>query len=200
MQATCFIYIVHISIVSIATLFIFSLMVQFYSDMDLALAANEFIHYLAGVCTYWLIISESLIHRQSHKQCWLLLEHIDRRFSFQSNVRYHCYALKFIQFFSTTLVMLAIRMILKFVDSKIDVIYNILFKMCQIRLFYYIFCLEVIGVQFKMIENEIHSTEHLVKVRKLRFLPIQKSVCLFALHRLKWIREYFHCVRKMIVN
>lgn len=194
------IYIVHVSIVTFATLFMFWMTVQYYSVMGFALATNEFGQYLICICSYWFVISESLFHRQSHRKFWLLLDHIDCHFSGQSKTQFRGYALKFIQFFLTTLLMFAIRMIWKIIDSKIDIMYNILFKICQIRLFYYIFCLEIVDIQLKMIEIETYNVVNLLKMKESQLLSIDKSIGLFALRRLKWIREYFYCIHEMIIN
>lgn len=152
-----FIYLIHVVIVILATLFISYLAIEYYSSINMIEATSEFLQYFTALCSYWLIIVDSFVHRQAHKEFWNILYRIDTRFCDQQNLSLRTFMWKFIQFFTTTNTILVVRLVLGTVELTIDIVYSLLFQMCQLRIFYYLFCLEVIQYQLTAIENRLEQ-------------------------------------------
>lgn len=202
-----FIYIVHaihLSMALVLTLFEFHLMTEYYPSLGLTEAISESLQYSAALNTYWLIILDSIIHRKSHQDFWQVLQQIDEYFYCQPNSVIRSYMLKFCVYFMKTISIMVIRLFISsFVDFIVDFAYIALFIICEIRMFYYLFCLEVLHFQMKMVENEVKI---MMKILNLANIKRNKSLNIdvisasyaFEQQRLKWIRGYFHCVYKMM--
>lgn len=145
-----FIYIVHISIASFATLFIYSI-VKFLSAKDFVEAVSELLQYLSALFTYWLIIYDAIVNRQVNRNFWNKLKWIDGHIYCQSDLRFRIYIIKFVEFFPTKICILIITIAYRIDNFKIDFMYNFLFKIFEIRLFYYLLCLEIVIFQLDQI-------------------------------------------------
>lgn len=162
------------------------------------------IQYSASLYTYWLIILDSLLHRRAHQQFWEVLHQIDEHFSCQPKRVIHSYMLKFGVYIIKTISIMVIRLFVSsFVNFTVDFAYICLFIVCEIRMFYYLFCLEVLHYQMKMVESEVEimmKILNLANIRRNQSLSMDViSACYsFETQRLKWIRGYFHCVYKMM--
>lgn len=184
-----FIYIIHISFATFATLFIYSVM-RFISSKDFAEAVSELLQYLSVLLTYWLIIYDSFVNRHVNRKFWMNLKWIDAYGHSQSRLNFRGYIVKFMEFFPVKMCMVAIVIVCKINSFKIDFMYNSLFKIVHMRSFYYLFCLEVLTFQLKEIEIEIQNVASVINIPKLKTLNIRKSIYTFEAKRLKWIREY----------
>lgn len=191
-----FIYLVilvHFSIVLFLTLFFCRLIVNFYPLLGKAEASSEVIQYLVGLVTYWLILFDSILHRKSHRQFWESLQHLFS-YHYQPKCFLRCYIVKIVEYFCITIGIVVIRLVINsFVDTTIDFAYAVLFKICQLRIFYYLFCLEVVHFQLKTIERELKEISGLIITANIR-----PRVSKFYLRRLQMIRKRFCCVYELV--
>lgn len=179
-----FVYFVHFIVISFLTIFFFHLIIQFYPVLGITEAISEFLQYSIGLLTYYLIIFDSILYRRKQQHFWNVLRQIYARFQYQAKTL-RSYIIKIVEFFSVTLLIVVVRLSIKsFVDTIIDFAYAVLFKICQLRIFYYIFCLEVIYFQLKIIETEL---------KNIQILSSRSSICFF-----QWLRKHFEHVYEMV--
>lgn len=138
---------------------------------------NEIFSYSAPLILYWLTIFDSILHQKTHKSFWDIFHRIDQQFYSQSYFTFKCYKIKLYEFFVVTLTA-SIIMLLSF---SFDYSYNVLVFICEFRVFYYIFCLEIMHFQLKILQKCIHTYK-----RNSLSEPF------------KWIRQYFFCNYKMV--
>lgn len=147
--------------------------------MDSVRIINFVIQYSAALYTIWSIVFDSHFQKREHWHFWEVLQKIDEHYSSQNSFTFKYFSCKFLLCFSTSA--LAILMIVFFGDlSKSEVVFMYIFliKICEARVFYYIFCLEVLQFQLKTIENSLTNNRS-------------------SLHRLKRIREYYQYIYEM---
>lgn len=196
------VYFVHLSMVLFLTLFFCHLMIHFYPKLGVTEAISEFLQYSIGLMTYWLIIFDSFFHRHTHRNFYEILERIYDRF-YMSKFTLRSYVMKIVEYFFITLSIVVIRLAINnFVNTVIDFAYAVLFKICQLRIFYYIFCLEIVHSQLKTIECELKKIQgSVVAMNSIRSRASKTSLLyFFELHRLQLIRRHYDCVYQMIGN
>lgn len=132
---------------------------KFYDSAGLIETINELIECFASLLTYYFIIFDSIFHRQAHLSFWTLFQRSNNKALVPRG-----YVFKIVEFFSANIVIDFITVgyyrfggYVDFVAVLVYVAYMIPVKICQIRLFYYIFCLEMILFQLKIIEVELKS-------------------------------------------
>lgn len=145
---------------------------------------NYVLQISTAIFTYWFIIFDSLLRWQKHQQFWRIFQKTYESYSPQCSFKLRLYLIKFVQFFSATLISVSIFVSLNGSFIGITVINAIPVELCQIRIFYYIFCLEFLHFQLKVIERELMT---------MKQMP-QSNIdsC-----RFKWLREYYHSVYEM---
>lgn len=173
-----FIYIVHFILATILTFFNFYLFLKYYPLLGIIQAISEFLQYLLAICTYWWIIFDSIIHCHTHRRFWIFFQKIDTIFHRQLNNYFRFFFIKFHIFFLIEILLIMTRYFCKNF-SIVNFAYAYLFRMCQFRIFYYLFCLEVIQFQLNIIQTKLKLLEYNVS-------------------NFKWIREYFHHVYEML--
>lgn len=190
----------HITIVVILTLFKFYLIVQYYPSLRLTEAISEIVQYSTALNTCWCIVLDNILHQNEHQGFWTVLQQIDTQFCSQSRCNFRNYLIKFIEFFSMKIIIIVVTMIVSFISLVINTAYFVLFTMCAIRMIYYLFCLEVVHFQLKMIENELKTMqiEHIDSFDEKNSIHKTTRFCRFESQRFHWIRGYFHCVYRMV--
>lgn len=193
-----FLYFVHISIATVFVAYEFRLLSIYYFKLKLAEAFSECLQYTVALYTYWSIIFDSFVSRQTHTRFWNIVERLEQQKHIcccscncgNSTFTLRNYLIKLSLFGLKIGITCAIRLggysMQKF---EIDAPYVVLFTLCEIRMFYYLLCLEIVHVQLKMIE------------RKCRCVVKDETICCniedLRMH-LKWIRQYFGNVHDMI--
>lgn len=160
-NVTYLIICVHILMAVSFTIYEFCFFYKFYEYYGLFETINESIEYSASLCSYWLIIFDSIFYRRTHKRFWRVFQQINRK---ERNVIPRSYMIKFVEFFGSKFIIdfIVVRYY-GFGDYDVFpalwgyIAYMIPINICQIRLFNYIFYLEVVVFQLKMIENELES-------------------------------------------
>lgn len=192
-----FILFVHFVLALLFTSIGFHLIVELSPLVGLIELINELIQYTVGVFTYWFIIFDSFFQHQYHLRFWKFLQKIDDKFCSQ-HLGMSFYIGKLIEFFTTSISLFTLLYFINtFPNLKIIFVYMALFSLCQIRLFYYIFCLTIIHHQLKMIENELIVMKRVSSLKYNQFHGKSSSYS-YEFQRFKWFREYFYCINEMI--
>lgn len=150
---------------------------------------NQLLQYFSSMCLYWLTIWDSFHHWREHHRFWKIYQKINESFQIQHNFTFRLFILKL---FSIILSTFLSFLICYFVfDStyymKEMLLNSIWVKLCQFRVCYYLFCLELMNFQLKSIESALNQINERINV------PSDG-----AAKRFKWIQEYYYCVYKMV--
>lgn len=199
---------VHIVTVVLLTSFTFSYFIDFYALYGIITAISQFLLYFSTLCTYWLILMDSFLHRRSHKHFWDTIQLINEHNSSQTRYALQTFTAKSIWFFVMSILLTALVFQMhNFGHFLINIAHFILIRILQIRIFYYLFCVEIVHFQFQLIENELKkdatesnesngSNGHNCYSHQLS----HTSHSCFELKRLKCARECLHCVYEMKRN
>lgn len=183
---------------------IFVTMTQFvsiaWSSYGFLQILNLCLQYSVALFTIFFTIFDAIAHRKAHKRFWILVQCIDENFYSQSKFRFGCYIIKFVEHFS--MMSLCTFLLTLVSNNTFFIIICVIDIISEVRVFYYIFCLEILYFQLKMIEIEMKIIQNsLKKMKQEQLNSIKLSVssirCSFELKRLKWIRGYFGCVYEM---
>lgn len=155
---------------------------------------NQMLKYSAALYTFWLVIFDAIFQQRSHRHFWKILQMINAHFAPQNTVNIVPYMRKFVVFFSITISSILIfyfstKAHNRTIDVRAPVFMNfiILIRLCQLRVFYYVFCVEMVDCQLKMIKNKLKSVKS-----QMNFSSTMRDF--------HWIRGYFHCVYEMATH
>lgn len=180
-----FLFAIHISLALSFVYVKFHLFYYLCALMGFLPAINELVEYSGSLYTYWLIIFDSFVYRNAHKQLWLLIQRIDMDVHQSGTFTFYCYKIKFMEFLAAS----TAPIINIFVDSierfVVYIVYIIPVRICQIRIFYYILCLQPIRMQLKQIERDVD------RMCSLQCIENGRS-------QLKELREKFQCVYEIV--
>lgn len=185
-----FIYFCHIFLATLLTLFKPYLMFKYYSSLGSTEAISEFLEYSTPLCTYWMIIIDAIYHQRAHRLFWKILEKNIYQFDHhQPDYNFRIFLIKFIEFFGIKMFTLFSRFIL-YDRAMVGVAYDSLFKLCQVRVFYYIFCLEVVHSQLILIQTEL-------KIVNIEHISTRSSAFVLKLQK---FRTHFYFIYEMLEN
>lgn len=117
---------------------------------------NEILQYFVTLCTYLFIVMDSFCQRQKHRKFWKTIQQIDEHLTHENTIKFKCYIFKCTTFYGYACLYIVIGAFVR--DDKFDgslFIYYLIIKLCQTRVFYYVFCVEVLTSQFEMISNRL---------------------------------------------
>lgn len=196
-------YVIHISLATFFTIHGYQTINKLLlADYDYSEVLNQILQYAAAIVTYWLIIFDSISNQKAHKCFWHVFQYIDEKFCCQSSFTFKQYKVKMCEFFSMT-IPTTILMLFTFDYFAIALAsaYNALVIICELRVFFYIFCLEIIYLQLKMIAKDVKMLQSHFGVSKTIACPISERSIIhsFQFKRFKWFRGYFHCIHKMVI-
>lgn len=179
---------VHISLVLFLMWYLSRLMEFYYSKMLLLEAISECIQYLIALCTYGLIIIDSIFYHREHYDFWTTVQQIDRCYHSQTNINFDSFKVKLGIYLLKSIFIFLLRLYIQpYASFQIDFSYLYLFTMCEVRMFYYIFCLEILHFQLNVIDKELHEIiEGCQESKKSSKFPF------------KWFRGYFHNIHQII--
>lgn len=196
---------VHCSMAIILTWFGFFMITEYFPLLSPIEVLNECLQYINALVTYWLIILESFQKRKVHKHFWNVFEQIDWFFCHQSTVNLRSYRKKLISFFGFHFLLILFTLTDPLTQStQVDLAYEAVFMMCEFRIFYYLFCLEIVNHQLNRIESELQTMELVWNfTRKFTRFPFIDEIYEpanypFELQRFKWVRDYFHHIYEMV--
>lgn len=153
-KLTYLICVLHILVAALFTVYKVHLTLWLYYDIGIVEVVNVTMQFSAPTYTYWMIIFDSSLHRREHQRFWNIVQRIDTSYCRQVNA-FQRFIFKMIAYFS-----IAISFFLVFQTEDNSnypgsiFVYLTLITVCQIRIFHYLFCLEVIQFQLKVIEHE----------------------------------------------
>lgn len=162
---------------------------SFYYYYGLYETLNEIVECSASLCGYWLIIFDSLLYRRAHRRFWMIFQRINKPIHRHSNVIPRSYVIKIVEFYTANILISCISWQTLPGSSFLSyVIYIFPIKICQLRLFYYVFCLEIVLYEMKMLQNEIKHMDNIANCcsNADRMDPSSS----FESHRIKWARKY----------
>lgn len=182
-------FIVFVEVVIGITIIIlkFQFLQKLYSLYGLLPTINEGCMYSASLYTYLLIVFDSINSRRAHRNFWRLLVQIDEQYCTRLNLRFRIYTLKMAEFvFVVNLLgLLSIYDVRSTQTLFTYILFMVLTRWFHFRVFYYLFCLEIVHFQMTNIEQEL-----------IRLQSQQWSDS----HRLKRIREHLSLVHRMTCN
>lgn len=182
------IFTLHVTLVMLFTLYQIEIFLELNAMIGLLETLNELLQYKVGLFTYWLIILDSYLHRRKHRCLWETVQRIDSNFCTQQ-MFFRNFIYRLIEFFPVSNILFFVMFSIGITPQTRSVfIYNALIMICQFRMFYYIFCLEMINWQLKMIEKEISTN------------PINDFSSIITQFRFKWIKGYYDCVIVLTEN
>lgn len=160
---------------------------------------NQCLQCSVALFTIFFTIFDAIVHRKAHKRFWIIVQCIDENYS-QSKFTFGCYFIKFVEHFS--MMSLCTFLLTTISNNTFFIIICVIDIISKVRVFYYIFCLEILYFQLKMIEIEmkiIQKSLKQIKQEHLDSMKLSKSSIhySFELKRLKWIRGYFGCIYEM---
>lgn len=157
--------------------------------MNFVEVVNESLQYTIPLFAYLTIILESLLHQYEHKRFWNVYQRILNKFCFETAF-INAYINRFIRMMAPVLVIslwfslslaASFRSIIVFI---IVLFYWIVVMICQIRVIYYLMCLEIVHFQIEKIDQTLKT------IKCIPSLAIR-------IRKLTWIREYYYCVHEM---
>lgn len=174
---------------------VFSIQIQIWMDSHIKKLdmINGFCQYVCSLIAHWTIIAESYIQRKNQQEFWQLLQNIDCHHAQHNQIKPNSYFFKLLEYFSFYFVLT----IYFFDDIQNDGVFcavNILLLLCQNRLFYYLFYMELINFELKFIVNEIRRTFE--GLEEEGFCKNTNLKC-FEQMRLKWLREYYQLIHAL---
>lgn len=190
LKVAYFIHFVHILIAFLCVLFQFWMSIIYFRSEFIGLKITLFLQYISALYAYWLIIFESLLHHRVHKHFWQIFQRINEHFHSQVGFYFKIYATTFFEFFIVTIALV----IASFVENGIErlgmvLVFLFLIKVCQLKVFYYIFCVKIVTEQLEIIEIEVTELKNILNRR------FDENV--LQINRFVWIRKYFECVYEM---
>lgn len=181
--------ILHISAIALMTVDQFVFYYKFYFTFGLLETVNDLVVAMISLSTYYLIILDANLNQRAHKCFWTVFQQINGNFGRHFNLTFRCYIAKVIAFFSLTTTMIIMRSICY--NSKKHATFIIMANICQIRILYYLLCLEVVHFQWIEIEREFEAMRADLFIRKPNILS-------HDLEKLKRICAHIYCVYKMM--
>lgn len=182
-----FIKYLHISLAILFTLCQINIVIQHSPLMRWIEFFNTMLQLSITSFTYVFIILDTLLQQQKHQQFWKTFQLVDEYFTCQNNFNFKCYIWRCIEYFAVTIVFMVI---IFGTTSRISIeivliLYMIMIKVCNLRVFYYIFCVEILNFQIKTVDSEY------------KLITSPRGNTSIYWHRLTWIRWHHQCIFEM---
>lgn len=191
-----FIYFLHIVSACLLTTYKYFMIVELLRLIGTLQTINEMIQYTAGLFTYWMIILDSIAYRNKFHIFWRIYQEIDNQFCSQTML-FRGYMLKFNEFFPISIFLyMMIYATNSFPDSSSVFAFLIIISICQLRIFYYLFCVEIVKCQLKIIEHDLIMMKNMLNftgmTQQFPLMSETSPIVPFELNRFKWVRGYHH--------
>lgn len=170
----------------------------------------SFIAFLSAILTYWVVIIESYLNRNNQKKLWRILQQIDRYYAQHNHVCFRSYLAKYWGFSVSNLIIYFLLFCQFFMTFEYGSLFSTIFlvgfllcfmvllEFCTRRIFYYLFYLEVVQFELKLIETETLQIVNAFKSKCVYgFSDRNQSIVNFERRRFVWIREYYLLVWKL---
>lgn len=166
---------------------------------------NKFVPFICASIMYWILLIKAYTQRGSQHMLWKLVQHIDKRYVQHKNIFFKYYSLKFIGYF--VLCTIQCYVIFKYSSFPLWIVLTILFVtlpitslslIYQMGQFYYLFYVNLIKFELKMIENEV---KQICAAYKLKYFwgiyNFHSQIGRFDRSRFLWIREYYQLIYQL---
>lgn len=195
------IFLFHFVIVMSLTIGFYFLTIKLKYFYDVMTLINQLIQYTSGLNAYWLVIFDSIQNRKHHQEFWKIFIKIDEYFSAQ-NIQLQYFLVRFIEYFTVSILLVCLNCLTEaFSNSYIMFMFMTLIFASELRVFYYVFCMNILLHQLKTIENELQVMNK--SSRKCFYHMNNETSSFHAPYertRFKWVREYFYCVNEMSLH
>lgn len=159
-RTACFIYVVHILFAMLYSLFKIHLIFQIIS-LPIIELINSLFQYSVALYFYWFIVADSIFYTREHQSFWETLQKIENFFSYRKPMTFNRLILKLVVYYSTSLwCTIAINLLDTYENSYKVCIYFMLVKICEFRVFFYMFCVEVLYNQMESITTVFKENKY----------------------------------------
>lgn len=158
---------------------------------------NGIFEYLSALGTNWVFIIESYVQRRHQYQFWQLLEDIDHRFARRDTSVSKAYLIKFFENYAAYAVVVTVEYlnVPELKSNDIFIVFRTLGLYAINRMFYYLFYMELIVFELKIIDNEVKQM--VAAYSRENFLMARRNTFLFQQNRFLWLREYYQQVHRL---
>lgn len=147
---------------------------------------NSALVLISAISAYWFTVFDSILYKQEHRLFWRFFKRNNEFPTMLCGLNTLCFKLKLAMYICTTISCVLLYIITSDVQIGLDMFFHsILIKICEIRIFYYIFCLDVLYDQLKII------------VHKLKTTKTKSNFCIET-NGFKWIRLHYNCIYQMV--
>lgn len=175
------------------------------SLMSSAFIVNQSIMLHGLLCCYWLSVSESYVQRNVQRKFWSILKQIDKFYCQKNRIFMRNYCLKLVEFIPTVI---AVDVVIMYYVSRANdsggkfstylysqIILLIILKIDFLRIFYYLFHVDLIKYELIKIENEVREMMRISR-QKCSWVVYNKVLRTRRFHenRYNWLREYYRLV------
>lgn len=168
---TSLIFVVHIVMASSFVLLQLHYFYEYHVVHGMIETINNSVQYVASLHTYWLIILDSALNRQAQARFWRIVQWTNS----ESNSIFRCYMIKLIEFIAMeTLLVLIMKSLDGFQISYLAYLAPI--KICQLRIFHYIFCLEIVRFDVELIKQFNSNGMLYYKIMRLHFQRVHEMI------------------------
>lgn len=183
-------FLFHLSLVSITTLGVYAFLNRPTND-NLG-AMNDAMKLIANLIVYWLSILELNSKQKMQRKFWHILKQINQHHSPNQSFSFNAYLIKMIIYF-VLLTSMFINYYIIFIsgDENAAILYcfwfcfTLIVMFCKQYLFYYLFYLEFMKYELKIVSDEL-----------------DKMRCFCEKAKFKWIRKFYETIYDLcdIVN
>lgn len=158
---------------------------------------NEVSQFACAIISYWIITIESYAQRKNQQRFWQILQSIDLHFAQHNRINFRSFLIKFYGYFLCYFLIIA-----HFFEETIsDGAIASLWTFCQIRIFHYLFYVELIKLELEIVNHESKQMFETFKGRFSWDINAQNmKIKLFVRRRFIWLREYCQLVQELINN
>lgn len=185
-------FIFHIISAMIATIVLLNFLIR--PTNDILSSVNDAVKLIAMLLLYWLSILELYLKQETQEQFWKIVQNIDEHFCCHRHFHIKTYIFKFIVYFIVVLIIF-LNYLKRLIATKKSELYNFCFWYAFVglfrinQLFYYLFFIEFIKHELKMINHE--SSEMMCVCKNGKLKNVKLFVRTFQQHRLKWFRKFY---------
>lgn len=174
-----FVCIAHILLASYYSIYLIHIIVL-ASGVRRIHVINAALIYVTTLFAYWFAISDSIIYRREQRFFWKVINKINKSCSCELTHKF--FIIKFATYILITILSLLFDVSINGDIRSIFLI--ILVRICEFRMFYYIFHVELLHSHLKIVEDQLKQNE-----RKTR-ICVESSV-------FERIRAHYNCIHAM---
>lgn len=179
---------VHIALVVIFTIYTIRLTILLSFWLRAIEVINDSMQLALGIYTHLAVIFDSIFSQREHQHFWKTLQFINTRFCQNRQIQLQNWLLTFKAYLLIVDSVYLINYAYRGFEYTIDyAVYLALNTICQVRIFFYIFCLEILCFQLEVIKNELKISQGMTDFESVSF-------------QFKRIREHYASVYEMTTH